>query len=91
MTRFQGNAIQHLDASIWHTLELVRLRQTPWHKKQVLFDKLQALGLIEAVPQKTLAPSQFPPPLIAVLTDGGRQALEVRLSQQAAVSKFLND
>jgi len=91
MTQIENSTVQHLDARTWHTLELVRLRQTPWHKKQAHFDKLQALGLVKAVPQKTLTPSQFPSPLIAVLTDNGRQALDVRSDQQASVLKVLND
>ncbi|CAM3899721.1 hypothetical protein EV679_2866 [Kerstersia gyiorum] len=61
--------------SIWNALEAVRLRQTPWHKKQAIFDRLQALGLIEATYQKTSAQSPFPAPRIAVLTENGRQAL----------------
>ncbi|MCO7641106.1 hypothetical protein NJI34_30500 [Pseudomonas sp. S 311-6] len=63
------------NATVWNALEAIRLRQTPWHKKQALFDRLQALGLIEAIYQKTSAQSPFPAPRIAVLTEHGRQAL----------------
>lgn len=80
-----------LNPSIWQTLELVRLRQTPWHKKQAIFDKLQSLGLVEAIPQTTQTPSPFPAPLIAALTEEGRRALEMRLGHQAALIKLLND
>lgn len=90
MTQLQSTTTVQLHASIWQVLELVRLRQTPWHKKQAVFDKLQSLGLIEAIPQRTLTPSPHPALMIAALTDDGRRALEMRADQQAAIGRFLS-
>ena len=65
-----------LNAELRHTLELVRLRQIPWHKNKGVFTKLEAEGLIEPVAQKTVSESAWPSPVIAVLTDRGKLALD---------------
>lgn len=68
-----------LNGQVWNTLELVRLRQIPWHKRPDTFDKLQAAGLLESVQQKTLTVTDRPAPLVAVLTERGKEEL-IRLS-----------
>lgn len=65
-----------LNMELRQTLELVRLRQIPWHKNKHAFAKLQAEGLIEPAPQKTVSESAWPSPVIAVLTDLGKLELD---------------
>ncbi|HRL20644.1 MAG TPA: hypothetical protein PLG97_08615 [Alcaligenes sp.] len=90
MTQLQRTTtIPQFNPTIWNTLELVRLRQIPWHKKQAVFEQLQPLGLIQAIPQTTQTPSHFPAPLIAILTEEGRQLLEARSNQQEVLIKQL--
>ncbi|MFC3865828.1 hypothetical protein [Alcaligenes aquatilis] len=86
----RSTTIPQLNPTIWNTLELVRLRQTPWHKKQAVFEQLQSLGLVQAIPQTTQTPSPFPAPLIAMLTEEGRQLLEARSNHQEALIKLLD-
>ncbi len=91
MTQLQrSTTVPQLNPTIWNALELVRLRQTPWHKNQAVFEQLKSLGLVEAIPQTTQTPTPFPAPLIAMLTEEGRLLLEARSSHQDALIKLLD-
>ncbi|EIP87563.1 hypothetical protein A33K_15584 [Burkholderia humptydooensis MSMB43] len=55
-------------------LRRVQYRQVPWARRPGVFEYLRALGLMDTVRQKTVAPAPgFHAPVdIAVLTDNGR-------------------
>ncbi len=61
------------NGQVWEALEQVRLRQVPWHKRAAIFSKLQAAGLLEAVPQVTVAMTGRPLLNIASLTETGKR------------------
>jgi hypothetical protein len=54
------------------TLRRVQLRQVPWHKKSMIFDFLQSIGLIEAKRPDSAVNGNFHPQIIALLTSQGR-------------------
>ncbi len=60
------------NGQVWEALEQVRLRQVPWHKRAMIFDKLQAAGLLEPVPQTTVAMAGRPALNVATLTEDGK-------------------
>ena len=61
------------NGQVWEALEQVRLRQVPWHKRATIFSKLQAAGLLEAVPQVSVAMTGRPLLNIASLTETGKR------------------
>lgn len=62
-----------LNGQVWEVLEQVRLRQVLWHRRATLFSRLEAAGLLKAVPQTTVAMTGRPVPSIATLTEMGKR------------------
>jgi hypothetical protein len=60
--------------AVLEALRRAQYRQVPWAKRPGVFEYLRALGLMETVRQRTVAPAPgFHAPVdIAVLTDRGR-------------------
>ncbi|AIO67162.1 MULTISPECIES: hypothetical protein [Burkholderia] len=60
--------------AVLDALRRVQYRQVPWARRPGVFEYLRALGLMDTVRQKTVAPAPgFHAPVdIAVLTDNGR-------------------
>ena len=60
--------------AVLEALRRAQYRQVPWAKRPTVFEYLRALGLMDTVRQRTVAPAPgFHAPVdIAVLTDKGR-------------------
>ncbi|WEY37413.1 hypothetical protein [Paraburkholderia sp. SUR17] len=60
--------------AVLEALRRAQYRQVPWARRPEVFEYLRALGLMETVRQRTVAPAPgFHAPVdIAVLTDRGR-------------------
>lgn len=60
--------------AVLEALRRAQYRQVPWAKRPPAFDQLRALGLLELVRQRTVAPAPgFHAPVdIAVVTERGR-------------------
>ncbi|TCU95293.1 hypothetical protein [Paracandidimonas soli] len=79
-----------LNGQVHDVLKQVRLRQVPWHKKQNIFRKLHARGLVLCVPQVTISAPDRTAVDIALLTESGQAELE-RLAHCQRGQAWLTD
>jgi len=63
------------NGQVYRTLEHVRLRQIPWHKREQIFQQLQEKGLLACVSQTIVSMPERAGINIATLTELGRAEL----------------